>query len=211
MIAYELSLAAARSRARAVAAVRAAAALAPLALAIELLTRGGWRPPAIFWIVAGAIATLVVVRAVVQYGAARRRLLSLQVTLDGDAITERTVRSTRVVRRDEVERIVEVEGPLGGLRVEARACPRSGVVLSASVPTGGAGYAELRAELEGWGPIQRRSRSGPAAHIAVALGVVAALFFLPFVLDDVVLRSQWVAGAAVVSVWAAMRWAMRSR
>jgi hypothetical protein len=211
VIAYELGEAASRSRALAVASVRAVAALAPLGLAVELLTRNGWRPPALFWAVAGSIAALVLVRAFVQYGTAARRLRSLRVTVDRDAITARTVRETQVIPRAKVARIVEVEGPLGGLRVEAHPDPRSGVAMSASVPGGGPAFADLRAELEGWQAIQRRGRSGPAVRVVVALGVVAALFFLPFVLDEVVLRSHWVAGLAVVFVWAAMRWAMRGR
>jgi hypothetical protein len=211
VIAYELGEAASKSRARAVAAVWAGASLAPLVLAVELLTRNGWHLPVTFWAVGAALAALVVVRAFVQYGASQRRLRSLRVLVDEDSITTSTRRESHVIRRADVGRIVEIDGPLGGLRVEPRRDPVGGVGPSATVPRGGPGFGELRAALERWRPIDRRGRRGPAMRIGIVVAVVGGVFFLPFFLDDVVLRSHWLAPLSVVMVWAAMRWAMRAR
>jgi hypothetical protein len=211
MIAYELGDAASTSRARAVAIVWAGATLAPLVLAVEILTRNGWNLPPAFWAVAAALAALVVVRALVHYGASRRRLRSLRVLVDADSITTSTRRESHMIRRADVARIVEIDGPLGGLRVEPRRDAAGAIGPSATVPRGGAGFGELRAALESWGSIERRGLRGPAARVGIVVAIVAGVFFLPFFLDDVVLRSHWLAPISVVLVWVAMRWAMRGR
>ena len=41
--------------------------------------------------------------------------------------------------------------------------------------------------------------------------VVAAVFFLPFLLDDFVARSKLVAAIIVLLAWAVARWTMRGR
>jgi hypothetical protein len=211
VIAYELGDAASRSRALAVNAVGAAATLAPLLLAVELLTRNDWHLPLMFWAVGAALTALVLVRAFVQYGASRQRLRSLRVLVDAESITTTMRRDTQVIRRGEVGRIVEIDGWLGGLRVEPRRDPSGALGPSVTVPRGGPGFGELRAALERWRPVERRGRRGPGLRIVTAVGIVAGVFFLPFLLDDVVLRSRWIAPVSVVLIWSAMRWAMRGR
>jgi hypothetical protein len=206
---YQLPPDVARRRALATALVRAATSLAPVVLAIMLLRRVGWAPTIAFWSVAVALGALVAVRAVVGYGSANRRLAALSVTLDGDALRVDGIREGWSIERPLVARIVEVEGSLGGLRVERQPDPRSGVVFVASVPRGGPGYADLRAALATWHPIERRGRRGPAVRLAIGALVVAGIFFLPFVLEDFVARSRLLAAALVAGTWIAMRLALR--
>jgi hypothetical protein len=180
-------------------------------LAVVILQRLGWAPTGVFWAVVAAIVALVVVRTAVQYGATKRRLGVLEVRLEEGEIATQSGAHSYAVARDRVARIVEVEGALGGIRVESQPDPRSGVVVVASVPRGGDGYGEVRAAVAQWRAIERRGRRGPAVRLAIGVAVVAAIFFLPFVLEDFVARSKLLAAALVVGAWAAMRWTMRGR
>jgi hypothetical protein len=211
VILYELGAAVARRRAAAASAVGALTALAPVVLGLELLPRLGWSPTGTFWVVAATIGVLIVVRTLSQYTTARRRLASLKVTLEDDAIATATSSDTLTVARGRVARIVEVPGALGGLRVESTPDPRSGVVLVASVPRGGEHFGDVRAVLERWRPIERRRRLSVGVRVLSGAGIVAAMFFMPFVLDDFVARSKLVAAVIVLLAWAVARWTMRGR
>lgn len=210
MTAYALGEAAAVRRARVLSAVGAATSLAPLVLSAELLARTGVRLPSVFWGVSIGIGTLVAVRAFVQYGTAKRRLASMRITVDDTSITTETARQMFTIARSRVARIVEIEGPLGGLRIEADD-PKTGAPLFASVPRGGDGFAEVRERLGQWRGVERRGRRGPMVRWIVGAAVVAAIFFLPFVVDDLVGRSRVAAGLLVALAWVAMRWGMRGR
>lgn len=209
-IVYRLGPAEARRRATLVTVLGATVGLVPLVLACELLASLRWDPPPAFWAVAAALGLLVAVRASVQFQRAHRRLASLVITVGGDAIALRTAREPLRILQSEAAKIVEVEGPLGGVRVESRPDAR-GMVVYVSVPRGGDGFGDVRAELERWRPVERRGRRGPLVRWAVGFGVVGAIFFLPFVLADVVARSQIVAGVLVLLAWAVMRWTLRAR
>jgi hypothetical protein len=211
VIVYRLGDAAARRRAAVSAAVRAATALAPLVLAAELLPRLGWTPAGPLLVVGGGLFTLVVVRAAVQYGTSSRRLGALRVTIDEDGVATETSGDRLTVPRARIARIVEIDGALGGIRVESAPDAASGVVTSASVPSGGEGFGAVRAKLEQWRTIERRGKAGSGARVLIGLAVVMAVFFLPFVLDDFVARSKILAGLVVVLAWAAIRWTMRGR
>ena len=211
VILYRLGAVAAKRRAGASAAVRALTALAPLVLAAELLPRLGWSPAGPLIAVAAGLFALVIVRATVQYATARRRLASLVVTMDDDSVAAETSADKVTVPRLRVARIVEIDGALGGIRIDSAPDAASGIVLSASVPRGGEGFGEVRARLEQWRTIERRGRTGSGGRLLVGVAVVMALFFLPFVLDDFVARSKVLAGAVVVLAWAAIRWTMRGR
>jgi hypothetical protein len=211
VIVYRLGAVAAKRRAGVTAAVRAVTALAPVVLAAELLPRLGWSPAGPLLAVAAGLIALVIVRAAVQYGTAKRRLGSLRVTLDDDSLATETAADRLTVPRSSVARIVEIDGALGGIRVDSAPDVASGVVLSASVPRGGDGFGEVRARLEQWRTIERRGKAGSGVRLLLGVAVVMAMFFLPFVLDDFVARSKLLAGAVVVVAWAAIRWTMRGR
>jgi hypothetical protein len=211
VIQYQLGTAAAKRRAAVAAGIGSATSLAPVVLSLELVPKLGWSPPAVFWALALAVGALLVVRTSVQYAGGKRRLTALRVRLDDASVTTETARASLTIGRGEVERIVEVAGTLGGIRVESRPDPRTGVVLVASLPRGGDGFGDVRTTLEQWRPIERRPRASRAVRIGFGVGVVAAIFFLPFVLDELVGRSKLVAAVIVLLAWAVMRWVVRGR
>jgi hypothetical protein len=139
----------------------------------------------------------------------RRRLRALVVVVDDDGIRVDSARDALGIQRARVARIVEVEGALGGLRVESEPDPRSGVVSVVRVPRGVDAFGEVRASLERWRPLERRGRRGPALRVALGAIVVAAIFFVPFLLDDFVGRSKLVAAGLVFAMWLVMRAVMR--
>ena len=195
----------------AAAAVRVVTSLMPVVLAVVLLRRLGWAPTPAFWAVVAALVALVAVRAVVGFGATRRKLSALQVTVDADSIRLDGARDGWSIERGRIARILEIAGSLGGLRIESLPDPRSGVVFVVDVPRGGSGWAEVRSAVEAFGPIERRGRRGPAVRFAMGALVVAGIFFLPFILDDFVSRSKLVAASLVAGAWIAIRLALRNR
>jgi hypothetical protein len=211
VIEYQLGPAAAKRRAAVAASIGGATTLAPVVLALELVPKLGWSPPVMFWALVVAAGVLLVVRTAVQYLTGRRRLAALRVRVDDVAITTESPRASLTIGRGEVERIVEIAGTLGGVRVESRPDPRTGVVLVASVPRGGESFGDVRATLEQWRAIDRRPRASRGLRVAFGVGVVAAIFFLPFVFDELVGRSRVVAAGMVLLGWAAVRWVMRGR
>lgn len=211
MIRYRLDDAQASRRALVATLVGAVTALAPVVLAVVLLRRLGWAPGELFWAVVGALAALVVVRAIVGYSSLRRRLRALVITLGDDFLRADGLRASESFPMDRLQHLVEVDGALGGLRVGFGADPGTGDIHEIRVPRGGAGYADLRARLETWGAVERRSRRGPAVRLAMGVLVVAGIFFVPFLLDDFVARSRLVAAGLVAFAWIAMRTAMRGR
>lgn len=211
MIRYTLGEEGVRRRAALAALVTAVTSLAPLVLAVVLLQRLGWGPSPMFWVVVAAAGALVGVRVATGYPRALRRLRALVVTLDEQSIRVDGASDGWSIPRSRVARLVEVEGALGGVRVEAQPEPGSGEIVAVDVPRGGDGFAEVRAHLESWGPLRRRGRSGRAVRLAIGAVVVGCIFFLPFVLEDVVARSKLLPALLVVGTWIAMRVALRGR
>ena len=211
MIRYRLGDAEAARRARWASVIRAVGSLAPLALAIILLHRLGWAPTVAFWAGVAVLVALIGTRAGLGYARTRRKLRSLVVTVSDEDIHVASLRDGYAIARPRVALIVEIDGSLGGLRVESLPDPRSGVVFEAQLPRGGEGYTEVRERLESWRPIERRGRRGPAMRVAIGAAVVAAIFFVPFLLEDFVARSKLVAAALVAGMWLVMRVVMRGR
>jgi hypothetical protein len=161
--------------------------------------------------VTATLVALVLVRAAAGYGAARRRLAALVVDVADDGLHVETAREAWTIERARVARIVEVDGRLGGLRVESLPDPRSGEVFEAQIPRGGEGYGEVRARLDAWRLVERRGRRGPAVRFAIGALVVAGIFFVPFVLEDFVARSKVLAAALVAGMWLVTRLVLRGR
>jgi hypothetical protein len=205
VVAYRLGDGAATRRARTMAAVGAVASLAPVIFAVVLLAKLARQPTTAFWLVAMALAVLLVARAAVAYGVTRRGLRALTVTVSENQIRREAAHDACTIGRARVHRIVEVDGMLGGLRVESQPDPDSGVVLIVQVPRGGEAFGDVRARLERWVPIERRRRRGPAVRFGVGAVVVMGIFFVPFLLDDFVARSKLIAAGLVAGMWLAMR------
>jgi hypothetical protein len=200
---------AARRRAAASAAIGACTAIAPLLLGLELLPRVGWSPTPAFWAVGGAIGVLIVVRTVVQFSTARRRLGALRVSLEDDVLTTESLGDKLAIPRARIGRVVEIDGTLGGVRVESLP-DASGAVTVISMPRGGDRFGEMRAAIERWRSIERRPRLGVGVRLLFGIGVVTAIFFLPFLLDDFA-RTKAVAAILVLLAWGVTRWTMRGR
>jgi hypothetical protein len=210
VIRYRLGDAEATRRARWSAVVRAVSSLAPVGLAVVLLRRLAWAPTPAFWAVVGALVALVAARAGAGYASTRRKLRALIVTVSDEDIRVASTRDSFAIPRARVGRIVEVDGSLGGLRVESQRDAR-GVLFEARVPRGGEGYADVRARLASWRAIERRGRRGPRVRIAMAALVVGGIFFVPFLLEDFVARSKLVAAGLVAGMWLVMRTVLRGR
>ena len=180
-----------------------------MVLALELLPRLGWSPTGTFWAVAAAIGALVVARTASQYSTTRAGSAPA-VTLDEDAIVTATPSDALTIPRARVARIVEIDGALGGVRVESEPHP-AGRRPRGQRPPRRRRFGDVRAALERWRPIERRPRLGVGVRVLSGAAVVAAVFFLPFVLDDFVGRSRVVAGVLVLLAWAVARWTMRGR
>jgi hypothetical protein len=209
VIPYRLDGAIAARRACATAAVGVVTSLTPLALAAVLLNKLAWRPGPAFWAVGGALLALLAVRAFIAYAGARRRLGGLLITVSDDVIRVQVARDACAIERGRVARILEVEGTLGGLRVESKPDLSSGVISVVHVPRGGEAFGDVRERLEQWRPVERRGRRGPTARLVLGGVVVAGIFFVPFLLDDFVARSKLLAAALVGGMWLAVRTVVR--
>jgi hypothetical protein len=182
-----------------------------LLLAGVLAHRLGWHLSWAVRVALGAIPALVVARAALEFEGARRRLAALQIVVDDQAIAaERSGQGAVAVRRAEVARVVEVGGALGGLRVESLTGARGGRAVVV-VPRGGEAFGEVRAQLERWGRVERRAAPSRMARLALGGGVVAAVYLLPFVLEDLLSHSQALAAALIALAWTLTRRTLRRR
>jgi hypothetical protein len=203
----------ARNRARAGAAAGTVATVGPVAFGLVLLLRtGATFDKAIVWAVCGAIVVLGSVRSVLAFRRMRGELSALRIELADGALEVRTRRKTHTIPGEAVESITEIPGWLGGLRVNlvlgwdgTRDSPRY-----LDVPRGGDGFGELRAELEKWKAVQLPKRRGRIARIAIGIGIVLGLFFVPFLVADVG-QSPILAAALVLAGFVAMRIALSRR
>ena len=196
---YVLDERAIRWRAKWSAALGSASTLAPALLVVVLVTKLGYAPERYAWGVSAVLLALAILRGFASHAQIARGLRAFAVTLEDDAIAIRTARRAVRVVRANLERIREVGGPLGGLRVEARGTPSR-----VDIPRGGERFGELRAALERWMPVVRPTRRSRGVRVALGALVVVSIFFVPFVLDDLVARSRVVAMGVVAAVWLAM-------
>ena len=184
----------------------AVATALPPVLAIVLIAQMELVPLRIILPIAALVLVLGVVRGVLGYRGATRRLRALVVRLADDALAIRTVRDAmRIVPKD-VSRILEVDGPLGGLRLELREA--DDLPARIDLPRGGARFAELRTALATWRPIDRAPRRRRITRFAFGVMVVLGIFFMPFFVDDVVGRSRIAACAVILALWVVMRAAL---
>jgi hypothetical protein len=198
---YALAPRAIALRARMVALSGAAVAVAPAWLVLALVAQLGLASRIVVIAVAIAIGALGVARGLVAYGQAKQRLTSLVIEAGEGELTVTTARGATCIPAAGITRVTEVDGAYGGLRVELT--PES-TPSRFDVPRGGEAFGDLRAWLSSRTPIERTARRGLPARIALAVGVVLALFFVPFVVADA--RGSRVAVAIVLlAAWGAMR------
>jgi hypothetical protein len=202
---YTLGERAVNARARTTALVGTGIAAAPLVMVVIVLRKLGYPLGGVALAIGGGLAALLVVRGYAEYVRVRRRLGLFHVDFDESTIVV-VSRSARLeLASTAIERIVAIDGPLGGLRVLVRGGGTAEIPERVDVPKGGERFAELRDRLASWAPIERAGRRGRATRIVLGVAVVVGIFFLPFVFDDFVARSKAAAFVVILGIWLAMR------
>lgn len=201
---YALDRDEALKRARGMTAVSAGVALSPVALVVLLLTKMGFRFDATTLGLVGAITALVVLRSVALHARRVALLRGLVVNLEDDALVVDARRQKGLIfPRKDVRRIQEMEGALGGLRVHL--APRGDAPTVFDIPRGGKHFGDLRAELETWRPLERSGRRSKWMRVGYVVAVVAGIFFIPFLLDDILglshVSARMFASTLVMLVW----------
>ena len=195
-------------------AVSAAVALFPVALVILLLTKMGFRFDATTLGLVAAITALVVLRSAALHSQRVALLRALVVSIESDSLVVRArSESDLIFPRDDVQRIQEMDGALGGLRVHL--APRGEAPTVFDIPRGGKHFGDLRAELETWRPLERAVRRSKWMRAGYVMAVVAGIFFIPFLVDDILglsrTSARMFAAALVMLVWFAARAMTRRR
>ena len=200
---YTLGDAAARTRARVGAVVGTFTALAPAVLVVIVLKKLGY--VLVPWTIAVlvAIAVLATVRGLAEYRAMCRRLRAFRVTLDAEELRIVALRGELRIDRSAIDRVVDISGPLGGLRVLLQDV--DDLPARIDIPRGGADFGELRAALAGWAPMAPARRRGRVTRFWTGVGIALGIFFLPFIFDDFVAHSKVVALTLIFAMWAVMR------
>lgn len=211
---YALAPEAVRRRALVTAAMTTSASIAPVGVAIVLFVELGAPIGGRALVLAGAAAlALGIARLLLVRRQVAAHLSALQVTQEEDVLVVRTRSGVHRIPRASIERVRDIPGALGGLRVELADGWDGGEDSPAyvDVPRGGEGWAELRAGLDRWRAIEPPRRMAARVRVAVGVAVVLLLFFAPFFLDDVFGASKPGAIAAVIAVWVVLRLALSRR
>ncbi len=202
---YALSERAVNARARTSAVVGTAIAAAPLVMVVIVLRKLGYPLGGMAAAIASALGALLVVRGYAEYARVRSRLRLFHVDF-GEAKLVVVGRSAKLaLASTAIERVIAIDGPLGGLRVLVRGGGGPDTPARVDIPKGGEGFVELRDRLASWAPIERAGRRSRATRIVLGVAVVVGIFFLPFVFDDFVARSKIAAFVVILGVWLAMR------
>jgi hypothetical protein len=203
---YVLGERAAIARGRATAVFAAVATVMPPLLVMLLIGQLELAPFLLVLPIGALVLVLGGVRGLVGYRTVVRRLRAFEAKVESGALWIKTAHTHVRVPSELVERIVEVDGRLGGLRLElARG---SDLPERIDVPRGGERFIELRTALASWRPIERAPRRGRAVRLAFGVVIVLSIFFVPFVLDDLATRSKVAACGVILGLWLAMRAAL---
>ncbi len=193
---------AARKRARLSALIGAASTLAPALLVVVLLEKLEYAPARAALACAALLVLLAMARAIAGSRRIERHLRAFEITVDEGELRVRTLPRVQQIPRAAVEKVTEVDGMLGGLRVDT-----DGERLD--IPRGGERFGEMRAALELWCKVERAPRRRRMARAGLIVLFVLGIFFLPFFLDDLVGRSRAAAMALVGALWFVMLLARR--
>jgi hypothetical protein len=203
---YVLGERAALERGRATAAFAAVATVMPPLLVMLLIGQLDLAPVLVVLPIASLILALGAVRGVVGYRSVVRRLRSFEASVDAGALWITSSRARVRVPLEAVARIVEIDGRLGGLRIEVTPAPDLPVRID--VPRGGERFADLKNALAACRPIERAPRRRRASRVVFGALIVLAIFFAPFVVDDLGARSRVAACVVILALWVAMRAAL---
>ncbi len=210
---YELGEHAVARRALTSALAETVSATAPPLFVLFVLARLGVAPMKYLAVGAGLLAVLALARTFTARQRLRRHLTRFSIDVDETDVVIKTVRGEFKVPRPAVERVREIQGFLGGLRIELAegwdGKDESPEVVD--VPRGGKHFAELRTALEEIRPLEPPRRMQRILRVWLIVFVVAAVFFVPFFLDLLGNGSRLAALGAVLAVWVALRILLRPR
>lgn len=210
VVEYRLGEEAALRRARGTALVQLAAGLAPIALVVVLLHKLGFVIGGVAAAVIAAMVLLAAAQGIAGYRRVGRALRSFTARLTPAGLEVRTHAIEATAQREAIQRVVEIDGRFGGLRVELEPSKIGEEDPERlDIPRGGERFGDLRAALEAWCGVQRAPRRGRAVRVGVGVLVVAAIFFLPFVMGGLVERSKPLALGLVLGLWVALRFVVR--
>jgi hypothetical protein len=193
----------------------------PGALIAVLVAGQGVLQSGMVQLTAALLLVLALVRVAVTYQRLVRQLARFSVHLEpgqeGEkgALVIRAGQRTIELRPESIERLVEIAGTLGGVRVriaDGEHLAGREVPSQIDVPRGGEGFAELLRALVAFAPRARFEpprRRTRLVRIARGAAVVATLFFLPFFAVDFLHRSRLLAYGLALLVFVIVRAALR--
>ena len=210
---YRLADAAIARRALVGALAETISATAPPLFVLLVLARLAVAPPQYLAAGGALLVVLALARAWTSQKRLRRHLKHFVVEVGPLDVVIGTLGGEHRVPRPAIERIREIPGVLGGLRLDLAQGwdGKDDSPEVVDVPRGGQGFAELRAALEDVRPLEPSKRGRRELRIALFVVVVVSIFFVPFVLDMIGGQSRLVALAVVLGVWVGMRLLLRPR
>ena len=167
------------------------------------------------YLAAGAalLVVLALARAWTTQKRLKRHLKQFVVEVGPLDVVIGTLRGEHRVPRPAIERIREIPGVLGGLRLDLAQGwdGKDDSPEIVDVPRGGEGFSDLRAALEDIRPLEAPKRGRRELRIVLFVVVIVSIFFVPFILDMIGGQSRLIALAVVLAVWVGMRILLRPR
>ncbi len=210
---YALGEEAIARRALGSAVAETVSAIAPPAFVLVVLARLDVAPVK-FFVIGGVLLLLLgFARGATTWQRLRRHLARFTVDVGELDVVITTLRGEHKVPRPAVERVREIPGLLGGLRIELAEGwdGRDDSPEIVDVPRGGDGFAELRVALGEIRPLEAPRRVQRYLRVGLIVSVTLAVFFVPFFLDLLGNQSRIVALAVVLALWVTMRILFRPR
>ena len=187
-------------------------ALAPAGVAVAMVGRLDLTPRTYTGVAVGLLVLLAVGRCAAAYRQILRHLEAFSVAvLATDAIAITTRLRSYPLDPSSIVRVIERGGALGGLQLVLAAGwdGSEDSPESVDIPAGGVAYGELRAAIEAIRPIERPRKRTRVVRVAIAVGVVVGIFFLPFVPLDGFGGSKLVPLALALLAWTLARTILR--
>lgn len=210
---YVLGKEAVARRAVLAALAETVSAIAPPLFVLLVLLRLDVAPPKFLAIGAALLGALAIARGFTSRKRQEKHLARFAVDVTELDVVITTVRGEHKVPRPAIEKVRDVPGMLGGLRLEL-APGWDGKDDSAEivdVPRGGDRFADLRTALAEIRPLEATRRMQRYGRVFLVVLIVAAVFFVPFLLDLLGNQSRLVALGVVLVVWVGLRVLLRPR
>ncbi|HEX7602001.1 MAG TPA: hypothetical protein VF316_10365 [Polyangiaceae bacterium] len=188
-------------------------ATAPPLFVLLVLGRLAVAPPQYLAAGGALLVVLALARAWTTQKRLKRHLKQFVVEVGPLDVVIGTLRGEHRVPRPAIERIREIPGVLGGLRLDLAQGwdGKDDSPEIVDVPRGGDGFSELRTALEDIRPLEAPKRGRRELRIVLFVVVIVSIFFVPFILDMIGGQSRLIALAVVLAVWVGMRILLRPR